>query len=165
MAAELRHPCRKRLPSSFHACSRCIIFWLTDVFSFDQGRRRPHNPLGDRNMGISKKGRHKFDFNGVQYLWWVREDYETYSPGNFLHVYIARCDKQLVIAFQLGQSPDTCHLTIQHDGQSSCWRRLRCPVFDQGPSFTPRNVRTLLEWFTEYSGDAEEVNYLGLSLP
>ena len=47
VAAELRHPCRKRLPSSFHAGSGCIIFWLANVFRFDQGRRRPHNPLDD----------------------------------------------------------------------------------------------------------------------
>jgi hypothetical protein len=46
VAAELRHPCRKRLPSSFYVGSRCIKVWLANVFRFDQGRRRPHNPLG-----------------------------------------------------------------------------------------------------------------------
>jgi hypothetical protein len=45
VAAELRHPCRKRLPSSFHVGSRCIIVRLANVFRFDPGRRRPHNPL------------------------------------------------------------------------------------------------------------------------
>ena len=45
VAAELRHPCRKRLPSLFNAGSGCIIFGLANVFRFDQGRRRPHNPL------------------------------------------------------------------------------------------------------------------------
>ncbi|WP_345686364.1 SUKH-4 family immunity protein [Novipirellula caenicola] len=47
MAAELRHPCRKRLPSSFRAGFRCIIVSLVSAFRFDQGRRRPHNPLCD----------------------------------------------------------------------------------------------------------------------
>lgn len=51
MAAELRHPCRKRLPSSFHAGLCCIIVWLVNVFRFDQGRRRPHKPLGDHIVG------------------------------------------------------------------------------------------------------------------
>jgi hypothetical protein len=47
VAAELRHPCRKSLPSSINAGSCCIISWLADVFRFDQGRRRPHTPLAD----------------------------------------------------------------------------------------------------------------------
>ena len=34
--------------SSFNAGSRCIIFWSANVFRFDQGRRRPHNPLAAR---------------------------------------------------------------------------------------------------------------------
>ena len=37
MAAELRHPCRKRLASSFHAASRCIIVWLANVFASIRG--------------------------------------------------------------------------------------------------------------------------------
>ena len=48
VAAELRHPCRKRLLSSFNAGSCCIISWLVNVFRFVEGRRRPHNPLGER---------------------------------------------------------------------------------------------------------------------
>ena len=48
VAAELRHPCRKRLPSVFNAGFGCIIVWLVNVFRFDQGRRRPHDPLGDQ---------------------------------------------------------------------------------------------------------------------
>ena len=50
VAAELRHPCRKRLPSSFHVGSCCIISWLANVFRFVEGRRRPHNPLGERKL-------------------------------------------------------------------------------------------------------------------
>ena len=41
--AELWHPCRKRLPSSINADSRCIIVSLANVFRFDQGWRR-HTP-------------------------------------------------------------------------------------------------------------------------
>lgn len=37
---------RARLPSSLNAGSGGIIFWLASVFRFDQGRRRPHFPLG-----------------------------------------------------------------------------------------------------------------------
>jgi len=50
LAAELRHPCRKRLPSSFNADFGCIILWLANVFRFDEGRRRPNLPLGERSM-------------------------------------------------------------------------------------------------------------------
>ncbi len=45
VAAELQHPCRKRLPSSFHAGYRCITLSLVNVFCFDKGQRRPDKPL------------------------------------------------------------------------------------------------------------------------
>lgn len=62
MAAELRHPCRKRLPSSFHAGFACIIPSLAIVFRFDQGRRRPLKPLGGLLLCKSIVG---CDENGV----------------------------------------------------------------------------------------------------
>ena len=54
VAAELRHPCRKRLPSSFDVGSRSIILSLAFVFRFDQGRRRPHNPLGELANNVAE---------------------------------------------------------------------------------------------------------------
>ena len=116
-------------------------------------------------MGIAKKGRNSFDFDGEQYVWWVAEDYETYSPGTFFHANICKSDKTLLVAFQLGQEEQTCHLIIKNGDPPGPWRRLRCPLFTSGPSFTPRHVRALLEWFRDHSDAAVTVNYLGLKHP
>jgi len=62
VAAGLRHPCRKRLPSSINVGSRCIITWLANVFRFDQGRRRPHNPLADHSE-VNGPPRKPFQFS------------------------------------------------------------------------------------------------------
>ncbi|MCA9045734.1 MAG: hypothetical protein KDA69_15510 [Planctomycetaceae bacterium] len=115
-------------------------------------------------MGIAKKGRHKFNHDGVEYLWWVAVDVEFYSRGSCLHAQIVRCDKKLLLSFQLDQPADTCHLTIKRDTRSGPWRRLRCPVFQAKPQFTPGTVRELLDWFRDYSENAEEVNYRGDSI-
>jgi len=58
----LRHPCRKRLPSSFHAGSRCIICLLANVFRFDQGRRRPHKPFAAPRAGAIEFAAHAIAF-------------------------------------------------------------------------------------------------------
>jgi hypothetical protein len=113
-------------------------------------------------MGIARKGRRKFNHDDVDYLWWVIEDYETYSPGDFFHAHITRCDKKLMLVFQLGQAAETCHLVVRT--QSGPCRRFRCPVFTAGPAFTPNNVKALLEWYHKSCAEAEEVNYLGLPL-
>ena len=57
LAAELRHPCRKCLPSSIHAGSGCIIFWLVNVFRLVEQRRRPARTVGasslNREFGLA----------------------------------------------------------------------------------------------------------------
>ncbi len=41
------------------------ILSLANVFRFDQGRRRPHNPLADRWTYFRPVERDKLDFGGV----------------------------------------------------------------------------------------------------
>jgi len=50
MPAEPLHPCGGRLRIHFQPPVCHNGLWLLDVFRFDQGRRRPHNPLVARRM-------------------------------------------------------------------------------------------------------------------
>jgi hypothetical protein len=90
VAAKLRHPCRKRLPSSFNAGSGCIIVWLANVFRFDQGRRRPHFPLGGLSIHVFKwfqrfrwTSKHK-DIVDLCIDFVKREHFETLARGRSL---------------------------------------------------------------------------------
>ncbi|WP_222435896.1 hypothetical protein [Rubripirellula tenax] len=121
--------------------------------------------MGDLVMGIAKKGRNAFDFDGDPYVWWVAEDYEVFSPGTYFHANICKDDKSLLVTYQLGQDEATSHLVIKNGDPPGPWRRLRCPLFGTASAFTPRNVRQLLEWFRDHSQLADTVNYLGLKHP
>lgn len=110
---------------------------------------------------MSKKHRREIVIGDNTYLWWVREDYEGYSPGSFSHAHVALPDRTLHLSYQLGQPAEKSHVTVRHLDK---WRRLRSPVFGHNNSFTPRDVRELLEWFSAHQTTGVEVNYLGLEI-
>ncbi|MEM7165862.1 MAG: hypothetical protein AAF581_10380 [Planctomycetota bacterium] len=119
-------------------------------------------------MAISPKHKRKITIEGVDYLWWVREDDDppfVQSSGDTLRV--AASEGDFFVSYHLGQCDARRHLTVECGvvrGLSvSDFSRFLCPDFFGGTVVRPRGVAALIEWCTSTGSEPlVEVNYLGL---
>jgi hypothetical protein len=108
-------------------------------------------------VGVAKSGRRRIVVDGDTYLWAVYEDAELFGANI---VMVISPDKKFYVRYALSQSASVRHLE-KVDGLT---RRYRCPQFGSSETFTPRNVRGLVEWCKNDVGTAVEVNWRGEEL-
>jgi hypothetical protein len=114
-------------------------------------------------MGTSKKKRNKLNIADRLYLWYVKQDDD--SDSYILHV--VSDDKRFIIHYHLQQQESDRHLIVlgkefgRVAGTGNCWRRFRCPAWENEGAITPSSVKKLIEWSQQTNSTTEEVNYMG----
>jgi hypothetical protein len=105
-------------------------------------------------VGVAKSGRRRIVVEGEAYLWAVYRDAEFFGANI---VMVISPDKKFYVRYALSQSASVRHLE-KVDGST---RRYRCPQFGSSETFSPRNVRALIEWCKNDLAAAVEVDWRG----
>jgi hypothetical protein len=114
-------------------------------------------------MTISAKGRRRLVVEGRVFVWYVAHDPDGAGPT----LTVASADRRVLLKYFLLQSESDRHVVVlgsQFRGIPDCggrWRRFRCPEFGSTESIGPGDVRALLDWATQPTGIAEEVDWRG----
>jgi hypothetical protein len=117
-------------------------------------------------MGTSKKKRSKLNIEGRLFLWYVKQDDD--SDSYILHV--ISDDKRFVVHYYLQQPEHHRYLIVlgkefgRVSGTGDCWRRFRCPTWENNGAITPSSVKRLIEWSQHSDSTTEEVDYAGLPI-
>lgn len=116
-------------------------------------------------MGVRKKRRNKLSVNGREYVWYVADDDST--GGHLLHVLSE--DKHFNVQYGIRQPDDQRFITVVGNefsgiATSGCWRRFRCPEWENDGVITPKSVRSLIDWALDEEAERLEVDSNGLRL-
>jgi hypothetical protein len=115
-------------------------------------------------MGTRKKKRNTLTIADRLYLWYVKQDED--SNSYILHVISE--DKRFIVHYHLQQEESHRHITVlgkefgRVSGTGNCWRRFRCPAWENDRAITPSSVKQLIEWSQQTDGITEEVDYTGI---
>src|SRR5262245_14654175 len=118
-------------------------------------------------MAGRKKGRRKLTVGDRLFVWYVADDPE--SGGMVLHVISE--DKRFIARYDLSQTETRRFLTIlgkefgRVQGTGNCWRRFRCPAWENDGVIAPSSVRSLIDWSQQTHAHTIEVDCYGLPLP
>ena len=113
-------------------------------------------------MSVRTKGRRKIVVNEKEYIWYVKEDFD--SPYMILNV--CSIDKKIILAIPLKtQVSYVISKGIYFQGRktSGNWERYK---YDLGipESITPIFVKKCIEWAVD-GRDAEKIEWNGYSIP
>lgn len=112
-------------------------------------------------MGVCKRHRRKITVNGGNFIWYVREDYD--SPLYLLN--IASEDKNLVLSCPLKTNISyiiSKGKSFQRTKTNGCWNRYLLP-FETPEIITPEFVERLISWATG-EPDAVKIPYDGKNI-
>lgn len=118
-------------------------------------------------MAISRKNRRSITVGESKYVWYVAPDEEAFGAPALT---VISADRTFFVRYQLSQSHEARYVTVlgsrfRNLRTGGPWRRFRCPSFGAVDSVTPRDVRGLIEWSLETTGEAPaEVDWQGHAL-
>jgi hypothetical protein len=118
-------------------------------------------------MSVRKKGRHKLDVEGRAFVWYVKQD----DDSNAYILYVLSDDKRFFVKYMLQAQDARRYLIVvgkefgRVPGTGNCWRRFRCPAWENNGLITPSSVRKLIDWSQQTNMLTEEVDCAGLPLP
>ncbi len=112
-------------------------------------------------MGIRKKYRRKIIYNGMEYMWYIKNGYcDLNFERNVLHI-ISK-DKKMILLYPLEANPSfvvSQGQMFQNYKGSGSWQRYLCPYEGVFP-ITPKFVVKLIHWAINGS-DGIAVTYDG----
>jgi hypothetical protein len=117
-------------------------------------------------MGANHKGRRKFNYNGREFVWYMKltDDYSYAYENPQLH--LISMDKKIIISYQPLQDSQNRFLIAKGpefgglENKSGSWRRFRIPLWED-EIITPKFIRNLLDWYFDDKKEIQEVDYLG----
>lgn len=111
-------------------------------------------------MGISKKNRRKFVYNGTNFFWWIH-DHLCDVHGNQLGINIATEDKKFLIRyFAYPFDPNESYILVIGENFPGMKSKkghsieMSCPFFStvvKNKSVTPKAIEEILQWC--FNGD------------
>lgn len=118
-------------------------------------------------MGIAKKGKRKLHHHGVEYFWWVGDDFEGYT-GHQLEVTVATDDKNFLVKYYIDQQENYFVTVLGSNFPAAktggTWKRFSSPKFGATNIFTPKNITDLIDWCLDSTKILVEVDYRGTPL-
>lgn len=112
-------------------------------------------------MAVRKKGRRKITYKNKEYIWYVKEDYDSI----YYVLNVVSHDKSLIMSIPLKTvTPYVISKGRIFQGQKNVnWSRYILP-FEVPEIITPRFTSLLIRWATEES-DAVRVSWNGKDIP
>jgi hypothetical protein len=116
-------------------------------------------------MPIATKGRRTIIVEGRTFLWWVTESIEDDFVGSLV-LTVCSEDRSVLARYGLGQDDDRYAVVLGPRFQGlpdspGPWRRFACPPFGRFDQITPKDVAAFIQWCTDPSARAVQVNYRG----
>ena len=116
-------------------------------------------------MGIAKKGKRKLIHKGVEYYWWIGDDFEG-PTGHEIEVTVSTENKKFLVKYYINQREKhfVTVLGAQFGGNietGGTWKRFASPKFGEVTIFTPKNVVELIDWCLEETEYRVQVDYNG----